>query len=490
MAAGLVGSYRHLTMALPISAAWCVSGSRSKDPPPPPLSWLDPIAVDAALSAPPGEFDVLIVDQAEVAEGELSSLLAQAAPSLLVLCDPDRVEGVLDRLRPSDELCLRDAPATLIAHRLDAQALANPRLGIRGQLVQQLTELGAKATAEDPVSLALFDLDRFKMLNDLHGHAVGDRVLTEIGRRLNARTGARHRVFRFGGDEFAITAPLDAQAAQVLVGDMLQQVRGRPVCGVQVTASAGIVTATSPADVAELLRRADEALYSAKAGGRDCAISFASLRGQVGANFGGFALEAFVNRTRVMTERVAEAIAQQGQRLFQELRREADVDALTGLYARRYFDRRLPTELQAAARENLPVTVAQIDVDDFGKINKQHGWPAGDAVLQQLAIRIQDNLRGSDWVARRGGDELFVVMVGTDGRTARTVLNRLRSAVANRPFHTAAGTAIPVTITLGVAEAGADALPELLERVSKHLLTAKRSGKNQIVVCDALEHSG
>jgi diguanylate cyclase (GGDEF)-like protein len=111
-------------------------------------------------------------------------------------------------------------------------------------------------------------------------------------------------------------------------------------------------------------------------------------------------VELFEYAARDLTEKAAETIARRGRRLFDRLRETADLDGLTSLYSRRYLDRRLAFELEQAGLRGRAVTVALLDVDDFGRVNKEHGWPTGDLVLMTVADRIRKHVRPTDWVAR------------------------------------------------------------------------------------------
>lgn len=123
-----------------------------------------------------------------------------------------------------------------------------------------------------------------------------------------------------------------------------------------------------------------------------------------------------------------------------------------------------------------------MDIDHFGAVNKDHGWPSGDKVLADVAERIRRNTRAEDWAARYGGEEICIVMHGTALDVARPALERIHSAVAGEPFKTTAGKDIQVTISGGATErAEYDTLEAFLERVSQKLLVAKQGGRNRIV---------
>ncbi|WP_189101595.1 GGDEF domain-containing protein [Deinococcus knuensis] len=122
----------------------------------------------------------------------------------------------------------------------------------------------------EPLSVILFDLDHFKRVNDTYGHDVGDEVLRHVANILRRSVCQGDRVGRWGGEEFLILVPGDAQAAQVVADRLRQNLRRTPHlrAGVQ-TVSCGVAQAHAGERTSDLLRRADEAMYAAKNAGRD-----------------------------------------------------------------------------------------------------------------------------------------------------------------------------------------------------------------------------
>jgi diguanylate cyclase (GGDEF)-like protein len=143
--------------------------------------------------------------------------------------------------------------------------LANRRL-FHARWEQSLSEAGG------PTSLLYIDLDGFKPVNDTLGHEAGDGVLVEVADRLRGLVRAGDVVARLGGDEFAVIMPWTDEAtasaiAQRLVTELSQPfaLGARPV---SIGASVGAVIAAPNADPEAELRRADTAMYAAKAAGR------------------------------------------------------------------------------------------------------------------------------------------------------------------------------------------------------------------------------
>ena len=127
------------------------------------------------------------------------------------------------------------------------------------------------ASDERPLSLALLDLDHFKRINDVHGHAVGDEVLVTAVERLAGATAGLGTFARVGGEEFALLMPdTDVVAGRRIVRRAIEALRatGLPIVG-HITASAGVAQLQGDMTDDELYRLADGLLYEAKDQGRD-----------------------------------------------------------------------------------------------------------------------------------------------------------------------------------------------------------------------------
>jgi diguanylate cyclase (GGDEF)-like protein len=153
----------------------------------------------------------------------------------------------------------------------------------RGMLLETLERELLRAQREAaPLSVAMVDLDHFKRINDVHGHAAGDEVLRHAAQRMAHSVRRQDVVGRYGGEEFLAVLPgcslLGAESLAERMRVALQQA-GIPLDGskpLQVSASIGVASTTafdSRCGREELLRAADQALYVAKREGRNCVRS-------------------------------------------------------------------------------------------------------------------------------------------------------------------------------------------------------------------------
>ncbi len=142
-----------------------------------------------------------------------------------------------------------------------------------------------------------------------------------------------------------------------------------------------------------------------------------------------------IERVRLMQLLADQAgLAIQNARRFEMVSRQAFTDALTGLPNRRAFDDRLESETRRSSRYQHPFTLMMLDLDGFKGVNDVHGHPAGDEVLQQVAARLRQSLRDTDFFARYGGDEFAVILPETDRETATNMAGRLKEVLETCTF--------------------------------------------------------
>jgi len=175
-----------------------------------------------------------------------------------------------------------------------------------------------------------------------------------------------------------------------------------------------------------------------------------------------------------LAERVAPAI--ENARRFQEARKLADLDALTGLHNRRYFHETLAREVDRALRYQRRLSLVMVDVDGFKEINDRIGHLAGDAVLAEIADRIRQVVRSADVPCRVGGDELAVIVPEVEVGQARQLVGRIQRAVSSQPIARAGR----VRVSAGVADLQPnDSSTSLFERADESLYAAKQAGKSK-----------
>ncbi len=185
---------------------------------------------------------------------------------------------------------------------------------------------------------------------------------------------------------------------------------------------------------------------------------------------------------RIRRQRIALAAARA------ELARLVYTDPLTGLPNRRHFTERFEVEVARVARYGGSFSLAVVDCDHFKAYNDRHGHPAGDDALRELGLLLREQLRVSDSVARLGGEEFAVLMVGADPATAAAVAERLRRRVAG---HTFGATQDTLTVSIGLASAPEDAdTPDTLFRLADQALyVAKAQGRDCIAAAEEVAAS-
>ncbi len=170
-----------------------------------------------------------------------------------------------------------------------------------------------------------------------------------------------------------------------------------------------------------------------------------------------------------------------------ELIRLVKEDPLTALLNRRAFLDEAIKQVDRASRENQPVSIIMVDIDDFGQINESYGNNLGDRVLLEFADRLRFGCRPYDIIGRYGGEEFFVLLPNTKAANAIKVAKRLRSATTKK-YYDLQGYNIKVTACFGVSYITPDIGPKdrqidgLIKKSEIALNKAKAEGLDKIVL--------
>jgi diguanylate cyclase (GGDEF)-like protein len=288
----------------------------------------------------------------------------------------------------------------------------------------------ARRSTEDWRSLALLDLDGFKLVNDQHGHWRGDQTLRAFADLVRSGTPDTSLVARVGGDEIAVLTQVPAPGLARLLD--LVNLRLVERDDLALTFSAGVVSLGSGDSVEERMRDADAAMFHAKHQGRGLVV----VHGRTTEEFAADRRDLFDRMTRMHAENV-------------RLRAESLTDALTGIGNRRALDRRLAA-VDADPAEASGWAVLFVDLDQFSDFNHRNGDTEGDQVLRAVAQTLASELRAQDSF-RKGGEEFVVLAPVPSSPAAWALGERLRSAVEQLGIaHGGPGRPL-VTVSVGVA---------------------------------------
>jgi two-component system cell cycle response regulator len=156
------------------------------------------------------------------------------------------------------------------------------------------------------------------------------------------------------------------------------------------------------------------------------------------------------------------------------------VDALTGLFNRRYLQKHLDTLYASGTLRN--ISTLMIDIDHFKSINDRFGHAFGDIVIKSIASVLLNNTRSFDTVTRYGGEEFVILLPGTNLTEARIIADRLLIAVRTVEFPGSPDRALTVSVSIGISSTDEDAATpgHLLNEADKALYRAKSAGRDRV----------
>lgn len=192
-----------------------------------------------------------------------------------------------------------------------------------------------------------------------------------------------------------------------------------------------------------------------------------------------------VNLLYVLSQRIRESnVVMLGNLEVQrEYRKKAESDTLTGLYNRAWFEEVFPQQLELCERIGQSVSLLMLDIDHFKLVNDRYGHQNGDEALRHVGKLLLRTLRGTDLCARYGGEEMIVLMPGTDIGQARLTAERLREIIANAVLDLPDGRNLKLTISGGISQwRPGITLASLISTADRALYQAKEAGRNRIAI--------
>ena len=164
--------------------------------------------------------------------------------------------------------------------------------------------------------------------------------------------------------------------------------------------------------------------------------------------------------------------------LFEEVKKQAITDPLTGIYNRRYFEDNIVKEAARSLRLKQPFSLVSLDLDYLKKINDTYGHQFGDLAIKTIANVLKREARSIDIPARIGGEEFNLLLPGVDSRGASIAAERIRKSIENQILDTIGG----ITASIGVATflEHSDRIDELMELADQAMYKAKLNGRNQV----------
>ncbi len=357
----------------------------------------------------------------------------------------DKVQGVLITLDDVTELEQRNTDLETMVTRLEKT---------KGQVQQQNKELHYLAT-RDPLtgclnrrslsdqfeglfdsareagtelSCFMVDLDHFKFVNDNHGHATGDEVIKLLAEILQSNTREGDLVGRYGGEEFCVVLPGQTIEIATTVAERIRlRMKDESTKlfegGLRVTASIGVASIfDKPANPDELTNLADEALYVAKESGRNRVVRWKPESDRVvsdedvqhDATISMKPVTSNTEEVKNLETRIDE-LENIASQVSEELEYAQSHDSLTKLPNQVLFYDRVSQAIERGIRHDQITAVFVVDIERFSQVNATLGRSSGDALLQEVASRLNTTFRKTDGisrltVSRYAGDEFTVLL--------------------------------------------------------------------------------
>ena len=169
--------------------------------------------------------------------------------------------------------------------------------------------------------------------------------------------------------------------------------------------------------------------------------------------------------------------------MYEKVEELSNVDGLTGLYNRRYFQDMIERMVMEASRTGVPLSMIMLDIDHFKAVNDTYGHKAGDDVIRFLARTVKNNVRKVDVAARYGGEEFVVLLHNTSVEGANRLAEKIRILVKDSTIN-ADGSQINITSSFGISSFPSLSLSsgDLVKNSDQALYFSKENGRNKVTV--------
>ncbi len=198
--------------------------------------------------------------------------------------------------------------------------------------------------------------------------------------------------------------------------------------------------------------------------------------------------DRLLRELQTKNEELEQTVAERTRKLREanaRLHQLAITDGLTGLFNHRYFHEKWREEIKRSERYGEPVSLLIADVDFFKNYNDRRGHPAGDVLLRDLSMLLEQNFREVDVVARYGGEEFAIILPRTAKGDAAVLADRIRAQIAEAAFpdrEVQPGGRVTCSFGLAAFPDDGGTASTVLERADQALYAAKQQGRNQVVV--------
>lgn len=298
-------------------------------------------------------------------------------------------------------------------HEAEARTDSLTKLANRRAFDDELRRRHSEATrTAGPMSLLLMDIDHFKRFNDTHGHLAGDEVLRSVGAQLADTCRDMDLPCRYGGEEFAVIMPAtsisDARKAAERVRAAVEKLNiVFDEKQLKVTTSIGLAELTDGCTTAQLIRRADDALYQSKDAGRNC-----------GHWHDGSEVYPLDQEGRPKSNKRAPVAT-------------ATLDAMPN---RTKFAEELRRRMAESDRTEQPIAVVVAELEGSDQLKQTYGGEVAVAALEAAATVLTHSVREMDLVARLSDDRFSIMLPGGTSQSAELILSRANAAFAECPL--------------------------------------------------------